>query len=129
MAASKFLIDTYDYHLRQINLAGFWYMLLTDFQAMFHFYTPPPPPPFSDVFRGYRSGTFVENGLIQKNIRKANYRRIRKKSLLYMLHVLIYRCFQKFRIPRLLRKDFFGFWENQEFKFMGKNLEFDCENS
>ena len=41
MAASKFLIDTYDYHLRQINLAGFWYMLLTDFQAMFHFYTPP----------------------------------------------------------------------------------------
>ena len=80
-------------------------MLLTHFQAMFHFYTSPPP--FSDVFRGYRSGTFVENGLIQKKIRKANYRRIRKKSLLYMLHVLIYRCFQKFRIPRLLKERLF----------------------
>ena len=59
MAASKFLIDTYDYHLRQINLAGFWYMLLTDFQAMFHFYTPPPPPHFL-MFSG---GIEVEHSL------------------------------------------------------------------
>ena len=57
MAASKFLIDTYDYHLRQINLAGFRYMLLPEFQAMFHFYTPPPH------FLMFSGGIEVEHSL------------------------------------------------------------------
>ena len=40
---------------------------LTDFQPMFHFYTPLKTSEnlgFSDVFRGYKSQTLVENGLI-----------------------------------------------------------------
>ena len=40
---------------------------LTHFQPMFHFYIPRKHQKtfrFSDVFREYRSGTSVENGLI-----------------------------------------------------------------
>ena len=37
---------------------------LTHFQPIFHFYTTWKHR-FSDIFRGYRSGTLVENGLIQ----------------------------------------------------------------
>ena len=35
--------------------------VLTHFQPMFHFYAPWKNRIFSDVFRGYRSGTLVEN--------------------------------------------------------------------
>ena len=35
--------------------------VLTHFQPMFHFYAPWKNRRFSDVFRGYRSGTLVEN--------------------------------------------------------------------
>ena len=41
--------------------------LLTHFQPVFHFYTPwkhQKTGGFSDVFRGYRNRTFLENGLI-----------------------------------------------------------------
>ena len=41
-------------------------MKLTHFPLMFHFYTPMKTwenRRFSDVFRGYRVGTLVENGL------------------------------------------------------------------
>ena len=39
---------------------------LTHFQPMFYFYTPENirKPRFSDVFRGYKSGTLVEKGLM-----------------------------------------------------------------
>ena len=36
---------------------------LTHFQPMFHFYAPR-----KHVFRGYRSGTLVENGLILRHL-------------------------------------------------------------
>ena len=39
---------------------------LTHFQPIFHFYTPlktPENPRFFYVFRGYKSGSLVENGL------------------------------------------------------------------
>ena len=41
-------------------------LLLTHFQLMFHYYTPPKTSEnlrFYDVFKGFRSGTAVENGL------------------------------------------------------------------
>ena len=41
--------------------------LLTHFQPVFHFYTPwkhQKTGGFSDVFRGYRNRTLLENGLI-----------------------------------------------------------------
>ena len=40
--------------------------ILTHFRLMFHFFNPlktSESQRFSDVFRGYRSGTLVENGL------------------------------------------------------------------
>ena len=40
---------------------------LSQFQPMFHFYTPwkhQKTSGFTDVFRGYRSGTLIENGLM-----------------------------------------------------------------
>ena len=71
------------------------------------------------------------------NLKEIDYRRYEKTAYYVCCMFSFTDIFQagnqglsiKFWISRLLRIDFFGFWKNQEFRFTGKNLEFDCENS
>ena len=42
-------------------------LILTHFQQMFNFYTSWKYQKFSEIFRGYRSGTLIENGLNEFN--------------------------------------------------------------
>ena len=43
---------------------------------MFHYYTPSNHQKTSDVFRGYKSRTLVENGLIATSVWKHTKKRI-----------------------------------------------------
>ena len=52
---------------------------------MFHFYTPRKHLRFSDVFRGYRSGTLVESGLTNALLSLATMVTATESGIIYVL--------------------------------------------